>query len=400
MPFLNASRALATVFFVMAVVSFPLLGQSYNPNTSYRNEIRKASWNALKPETPKKYRLLTSMVFNTNQCFDLYEKAAKAYEWPIYEPVTILTFKKVIMDEVVRGSDYSKAEIETAYQNTERAYGKGSKDENLSDKELQKKYDPIILEALWIATLNEFSKGKDNEVISLARQRMPNKTGNDVAAETGPKTTSSKEQNRKKSEIASSAKIPGVSDIILRTVTNYGLNGVYVDNEVSILFDNGEILTNPSQPLDELNIAQSKKKHPKRWNLWKKKGDVLYVTKPWKNKTYDWKKWFKLRPGKKDFKISGRYNTSDAFGGATVINASTVSFDAQGRFAWKTVKGGDTSWKPIYSKSSSAGTYEIDGYKVTLNYNNGTKEAFFFGLYPKDNEHFVIGVSHFVPVKK
>ena len=100
---------------------------------------------------------------------------------------------------------------------------------------------------------------------------------------------------------------------------------------------------------------------------------------------------------KKGGKIVGTYTTLDAFGGDRVINASTVSFDTEGRFAWKTIKGGNTPWKPVYSKSASAGTYQIDGYRITLNYNNGQRESFFFGFYPKDNEHFVIGVGHFVP---
>ncbi|WP_289644260.1 hypothetical protein [Maribacter aestuarii] len=97
--------------------------------------------------------------------------------------------------------------------------------------------------------------------------------------------------------------------------------------------------------------------------------------------------------------MQGKFNTIDAFGGSKVINASTVYFDNQGRFAWKTVKGGNTAWKPIFTKSAFAGTYEINAHTIILNYYNGVSEAYFFGLYPKDNMHFVIGANHFVPLK-
>lgn len=83
-----------------------------------------------------------------------------------------------------------------------------------------------------------------------------------------------------------------------------------------------------------------------------------------------------------------------------MVNASLVSFDQQGRFAWKTVKGGNTSWKPIYSKSESAGTYSIEDLVITLSYNNGAKESFFLGLYPKDDQHLISGSSHFTPADR
>jgi len=255
------------------------------------------------------------------------------------------------------------------------------------------------LESLWIVTLAELIKGKNDDAKYLAQELLnqPIITTEDLEKPSSITQKEKKEQSVTIRKETSGSSSPEVSDIILRTVTKYGLNGVYIDNEVSALFTNGELLTNPSEPLDQLNLASSKREHPKKWATWKKKGDVLYVTKAWKNKTYDWKKWFKLRPGKKGMKLPGRYNTLDGFGGATVINASMVAFDAQGRFAWKTIKGGNTVWKPVYSKSNSSGTYEIDGHTIRLKYNDGTTESFFFGLYPKDSEHFVIGSSHFAP---
>jgi len=382
---------LCFLFFMNTTIS-----QQYEPEESVRTAIRERIWGQLKNKTPKKQRFLTSLVFNTNQCFDLYEKAAKQRGWPTYATATVTAFREVVIEEAIIGRDYTENEIVAVYEKVKAEHHNQKIDGSLSNRELQEKYDPLVLEALWIGTLAELIKGRNDDAKNLALELKKA-----VKAQQVSNTTSTVEKPKKPTAessgpISMASHDKRIEDIILRTVTNYGLNGVYIDNEVSILFKNGDLMTNPSVPIGQMNIAASKREHPKKWATWKKKGEVLYVTKSWKNKTYDWKKWFELRPGKKGMKLRGAYNTSDAFGGDRVINASTVSFDAQGRFAWKTIKGGSTPWKPVYSKSASSGTYEIEDYTITLTYNNGQTESLFFGLYPKDNAHFVIGVGHFV----
>jgi len=74
--------------------------------------------------------------------------------------------------------------------------------------------------------------------------------------------------------------------------------------------------------------------------------------------------------------------------------------DKQGRFAWRNVKGSaNTPWKPVLIESNTAGTYEIEDYTITLNYNNGKSAAYFFGVYPDNPDFFIIGGNHFIPVK-
>lgn len=375
-----------------------VISQVYFPDENLRTALRGSVWSKLKPKTPKKQLFLTSLVFNTNQCFDLFEKAAKQRGWPIYSPATIVSFREVVIQEAIIGRDFTENEITEVYEATRSRLKMENTDSALNPKQLQEKYDPLILEALWIGTVSELIKGRNEDAKNIALELLRNKAIEpNVVEDKSIKVTSKNQSGKENIASTASSYDKSVEDVILRTVTNYGLNGVYIDNEVSILFKNGDVMTNPSKPLGQMNVAASKKEHPKKWATWQKKGEVLYVTKAWKNKTYDWKKWFKLRPGKKGMKLSGSFNTMDAFGGDRVINASTVSFDTQGRFAWKTIKGGNTPWKPVYSKSASAGTYQIDEYAITLRYNNGQTESFFFGLYPKDNEHFVIGVGHFVP---
>lgn len=389
------------ILFLVMLIAFANYGlgqNSYVPDESLRTTIRKKVWQELKVKTPRKQVFFTGLVFNTNQCFDLFEKAAKQRNWPTYSPATILAFRKVVINEAIEGRDYSEDEIAAIYTATKNKLKAQEPNGSADSPTLQKLYDPLILESLWLVTLRELIKDKNDDAKNLAQELLNEPVvADDNIKEPSITSSAKKESTERTDRVNDNTGNLEVSDIILRTVTNYGLNGVYIDNEVSILFANGELLTNPSEPLDQLDVAASKKKHPKKWAIWKKSGNVLYVTKSWKNKTYDWKKWFKLRPGKKGMKLLGTFYTSDAFGGDRVINASTVSFDNQGRFAWKTIKGGNTPWKPVYSKSSTAGTYEIDKYTITLNYNNGQRESFFFGLYPKGNEHFVIGVGHFVP---
>jgi hypothetical protein len=377
---------------------------SYTPNIASRTEIRKAIWQELKEKTPKKNRFMTGLVFNSNGCFDIYEKAARKYDWKPYELYTVAAFYKIVLEEVVSGRTYTEKEVEDIYSKTKSNYTLYKIDYKYDNKTKQQKYDALIVKALWIGTINELAKKKNPEIKKMASNMLATLETDDseitiVEERNIPKKTAPKPIPRQESEIASVSK-EKVSDVILRTSTKYGLGGVYIANDVSVLYTNGDIYTNPSKPINKINITASKRQEPKKWRTWKKRGNVLYITDPRKKKTYDWKKWFKVRSGSKDFKLSGKFNTSDSFGGASVINASTVVFDKQGKFAWKTIKGGNTVWKPVFSKSNSSGTYQIDGLTITLRYNNGVEEQFFFGLYPKDNEHFVIGSSHFVPVKK
>ena len=354
------------------------------------------------------------LVFNSNEPFKTYEKAANGRGWEPYQLPTAAAFFKIIGEEVIRGSDYTESEIESVYDAVVLEFQTKGIDKNMDNLSKQQKYDALILKAFWLTSMFELAKKDSPEIQELAKQMLADNSITEKGVLVSEHTTKSSESKSNSKTIKgpqpettsspasrpSASNTAAIEDIILRTVTSYGLNGVYVKNEVNVLYKNGEMLTNPSEPLETLDIAASKRKNPKKWDRWRKKGNIIYVTRSKNGKTYDWKKWFDLRPGNKGFSLNGTFNTLDPFGGSTVINASTVAFTADGKFAWKTIKGGDTDWKAIYSKSSSAGTYRIHMHTITLNYNNGNSESFFFGRYPKDDQHFIIGSSHFVPVEK
>lgn len=394
---------------ILCCTSLVFAQKSYIPDEALRNTIRKELWQELKLETPKKQRFLTGLSLSSNECFKLYEKAAKQRNWKPYELVTIASFYKIILEETVAGKDYREDEIKAVYQSIGNQYELINLTGQVTNDQIQNAYDKLILKALWIGTVFELSKKNSLEIQKKAEELLVdfnietlispkrNLTEKDITEVENEGTESA--VNGSRPILTNNSNLNEVEDVIIRTVTSYGLGGAYVKNEVSILFKSGDIMTNPSVPINALNIARSKRSDPKKWGTWEKKGNILWVTKLWKNKTYDWKKWFQLRPSNKNIILKGRFKSSDGFGGSKVINANNVSFDGKGRFAWKNIKGGNTVWKPVYSKSNTAGTYTIDEYTLTLNYNDGASESFFFGFYPKDNLHFVIGSNHFTPIK-
>ncbi|WP_350292432.1 hypothetical protein [uncultured Croceitalea sp.] len=364
---------------------------TYSPEFSLREIIRQQTWQELKPQTPSREQYLYSKIFQSDAYFKEYERLASAKGYNAYDLATITTFFKVICEEILEGKVHTDGELQTIF----KFYQSNNRDINLTNEEKQLKYDALILKTMWIAQMSNSGKvdsktAKElvNNLIESDKVRITGvKKDNRAVTDNQDKTTSSTKTN------------PKIYDIILRTVTSYGLNGVYITNKVSILFENGDVFTNPSKPLESFNINESKKDKPNNWDKWRKKGNIIQVTRSKNGKIVSWKKWHKVRPASNDFKLMGKFNSLDAFGGSTVINASTVYFDRQGRFAWKTVKGGNTVWKPIFAKSNSSGNYKIDDNTITLTYNNGVTESFFFGLYPKDNKHFIIGSNHFAPSK-
>ncbi len=393
-------------FFAMCFGILVFGQTTYSPNEQLRTTLRKKVWSDLKTKTPKKQKFMTGLLMGSNQFFGLFEEAAKKRGWEPYDAPTVVAFYKVILQETIAARDFTETEIKSTYENVKEQFVSEGLDNDLNNTELQTKYDPLIIEALWVGSVFELAKKKEATIQEIASELLKDFEAMGVDDASNTKVAERTFEKPVSKEITTTPKVKkesnstlDVEDVILRTVTNYGLNGTYIDNEVSILFSNGEILTNPSKALENLNVSASKAKHPKKWNRWDRKGNSLMVTKAWKGKTYEWKKWFQLRKGNTKTKLNGVFKTLDPFGGDRVINASIVAFDAQGRFAWKTIKGGNTTWKPIYAKQNSAGTYKIDGYKITLSYNNGATENLFFGFYPKDDFHFVIGSGHFLPQK-
>jgi hypothetical protein len=369
---------------------------SYVPEISLRNSIRKEIWLELKPLTPVKQQFLLGLLFKSDAYFKEYERIVKIKGYSAYDLITVETFFNIICEEVRDDKEVTDDELDKRYNTVKRQHATTKKDTKLNNEGKQRKYDPLILKAMWLLQLAQSKKISSEAKMLLAKKLLHENNNN---KNTAKEISELEKKPIHKTIINKKNNSNQIYDIILRTVTRYGLQGVYVTNEVNVLYKNGDVFTNPSEPLEVFNITRSKRTKPKKWDKWQKRTSIIYVTRSKTGKTTGWKKWFKVRPVQKGFKFSGKFYTSDSFGSAQVVNSSTVAFTSNGRFAWKTIKGGNTIWKPVYVKSKTSGTYQINNYTITLNYNNGVSESFFFGLYPKDNRHFIIGANHFAPIK-
>lgn len=368
---------------------------SYAPDVGLRNSIRAEVWNDLKPRTPKPQQALMGLLFINDAIFKEYEKIVKQKGYPTYDLATVQLFFNDVCREISFGKEYTDEETDAHYEAMKSKFEASSMDEALSNKEKQRKYDPLILKAVWVAGLYELTqKGKVAQ--DLAEQML--KEAELGTPEDVDETTSTTIPEKKsKPKISSTHNPASITDVVMITTTSYGLSGVYISNDVYALYANGDSFFEPSEPLETFDIQESKRNNPNHWDRWQIKNNILYLTDSDDGDTRDWKKWFKVRPAKKGMTFNGKFNTSNPFGGAVVMNASTLFMDHQGRFEWNTTKGGATGWKPIFVNSRTSGTYEVDNRTITFKYGNGVSESFFFGLYPKDDVHFIIGANHFVP---
>ena len=306
----------------------------------------------------------------------------------------IYSFFKSRCESIIAGDSYKGSNDRKEYDEMNDQLSEYFKNNSHSNSELQEKYDRLILKGSWLFMVKSgYESAKYKKLASklLAENRLIDNS------EIYSKKVISKKPIRDTPNKKEGNSFNNIDEIIMRTATSYGLSGAYVHNEVSVLYKNGDLYTNPTKPLETFSIKESKKIKPKKWKTWKKNQGKIHVTNASTGKVYDWKKWFKTRPGEKGHTFNGVFKTLDPFGGSTVINASTVYFDNKGRFAWSHLKGGSWDMNSVYLKSKFKGTYYISNYTIHLNYENGQKESFFFCRFPVSNEHFIIGKSHFVP---
>lgn len=373
---------------------------SYKPNKEVRKEIKSKLWTKLKPITPQQSRSIMGVAFLSSTLFDEYETISKKFGLPAHDIITAKSFFLIICEEVKNGASYNNLEIQNRYNAIKTTFETNQTDFELTNIQKQKKYETLVFTAIWLAELNR--RESSGLAPKIAKQLL---TGANSASQPAEKN------NEEKSKVSKVKTKPDIYDykvrnslndiekIIMRTQTFNNISGmVYQKNVVYVLYKNGDVFKDPYEPLESMDIEKSKRKKPNKWHKWEKKNNIIYYTNSKSGKTYEWNKWFSVRNGD-SYSLNGKFQTIDPYGGTAVTNASTVTFDGK-RFGWKTVKGGVSDWKAIYLKEDSAGTFKIEGHTITLYYKNGIKEKRFFLLYPKSDQHFVIGKSHFVPLKK
>jgi len=144
-----------------------------------------------------------------------------------------------------------------------------------SNSELQEKYDRLILKDSWLFMVKSgYESAKYKKLASklLAENRLFDNS------ETYSKKIKSKKTSRDTPNNKEKNSLNDIDEIIMRTVTSYGLSGTYIYNEISVLYKNGDLFANPSKPLETFSIKESKKIKPKKWKTWKKNQGKIYVT--------------------------------------------------------------------------------------------------------------------------
>ncbi|MEM7765723.1 MAG: hypothetical protein AAF290_16780 [Pseudomonadota bacterium] len=426
---LHSIRPAWPLMFALTLVSFPMTIVAYELDADLRKSLSKSLKRELVEETPRAQRLSVRLSFSTKGAFRDYERIAKRAGYPPYSDCSIATFVEITNWQIIQGKDATATEIAALVKRCEATdltvLGPKPVSQKIGDRE--------ILRGMWQRNLAFVGKGLGDNALQefvtrTAIDRFFNLYGNPAkwqitdngfepipeaatASTVTPEessstatTTASKlpsttpETSTASSSTVSTTSVNGIDRIALRTVTGYGLSGVYVTNKTYLMLKDGTIHRSFSDNPYTIDINASRRESPDDWGRWRKRGSALQVT--WPGDEPDlWENWFTTRPAVDGQTISGRFQSADPFGGGRVANFNTVAFDANGRFSWASLKGGDTgAWLPAYSDTRRAGRYKLDRYSIRLTYNDGTIEHYAFCFYPKDFEHFVIGANHFTPL--
>ena len=123
---------------------------------------------------------------------------------------------------------------------------------------MQKKYDYLILKAIWLGTINELANknsplAKEISKEILNEYQLSNFKGSTATTNTIaeiPKAVPNPNKIPKENSNFNHT----VKDVVMITTTSYGLEGMYISNDVYALFANGECLYEPSEPLERLDI--------------------------------------------------------------------------------------------------------------------------------------------------
>jgi hypothetical protein len=191
------------------------------------------------------------------------------------------------------------------------------------------------------------------------------------------------------------------------------VKGASADETVYLLLKDGSVYADLPVPPDELDVVRSRQKEPDKWGKWRKAGTIYKVS--WRGAPYQNLPGRRVLPASAHVKLNGRWGTGRASNDIITSSYSLwgVTFTKGGRFR-KDSRGGSTTsigfgdsatrtasgyddegsfgggFGPGFAVSSSQkkknpngareGDYSINGYVLTLRYDNGkvARLPFFF----------------------
>lgn len=182
-----------------------------------------------------------------------------------------------------------------------------------------------------------------------------------------------------------------------------------------LLLRDGTVHRGFSVPPDELDLSKSRRGEPENWGKWRRKGADFEVS--WQGKAWETLGGEAVQPGAAGTRLAGRFGAGSGSSGAGMSSYGFwgVTFDASGRFR-KDSRGGTSSGTSAGAQSAGVptisitrddngstatasvpgatvtsqtrknpngnneGTYQINGYTLSLRYDNGrvVRQPFFF----------------------
>ncbi len=142
------------------------------------------------------------------------------------------------------------------------------------------------------------------------------------------------------------------------------------------------------------------------WDERNRRGEVQTSEKAWPG--HD------AVPAGRNDRLDGSWSTIGgggnlAMGGTVgVISTARFTFTPDGRFTTERMSGGSssidfggaTAGNSAFARRDSAGTYQLDGYTLSLRFNNGEARRLFFCFLGKDRETLRIGGSNYTPASR
>ena len=168
---------------------------------------------------------------------------------------------------------------------------------------------------------------------------------------------------------------------------------IYPVHNPYVFFKDGKYVKEPKIPINELTLDNLDTDQAVNWGTWKRTGDVVLTDR----RGEDWEKEWPGAPAfaaRKGESLNGAFSSISgggnlAVGGSVgVISYSSMTFTPDGWFTNERLGGGHGSNHSAYAEQTTAGRYELDGYAITLKFNNGDTKRFFFCYYGEDKRVF------------
>jgi len=240
-------------------------------------------------------------------------------------------------------------------------------------------------------------------------------TGTKTAGSSSTRPLSRMEEKRRQYTTAPGAgvKPSQIEGVFAHTTMQAGVGGgFYMVYEPLLALKDGTYYEDLDVPPSDLNATVSRQLRPKAWGKWRRKSGGGYETLT--SRGWESARWIgPYAPVAPGTPLSGSFSHiggggNTAYGGGTMIAAvNSFNFHPNGRF-----EGGSTASVSSHepgsgtsvvadSNRSNAGTYKLDGYVLTLRYNDGRVDRrSFVWMDEKKRDAFYLNGSAYLQEEK